>query len=169
MAQKAITIYTPSDATPHIYAEDDAQVHRGLIGGSGIMLADNKLACTEIDSNTVALASGVYSNQGYLLVVQGGTSQTLSVDSGIAGTYRKDLVCAHFVRGGGATADQHYFEVVKGTPASSVSAAADPTLTQQDLVTGGSVRQEALFRIVLSGTEITAIERVAPYIGNVYQ
>ena len=38
MGQKAITIYTPDSATPHIYAEDDAQIHRALIGSSGITL-----------------------------------------------------------------------------------------------------------------------------------
>lgn len=169
MGQKAITIYTPDTVPPHIYAEDDAQIHRALIGSSGITLADNQLACTVVNNNTVRLDSGLYSMQGYMIAVQSGTTQDLTVDSGSAGAYRHDLVVADFVRGGGATADAFIFTVVKGTNATSSSGATDPTLTQDNLITGGSHRQEALYRIVISGTEITDIERIAPYIGNVYQ
>lgn len=169
MGMKAITIYTPDTETPHIYAEDDAQIHRALIGSSGITLADNALACTVVNANTVRLASGLYSMQGYMLAVQAGTTQDLTVDSGSAGAYRHDLVVADFVRGGGATADEFKFMIVKGTNATSASAAVDPTLTQDNLITGGSHRQEALYRLNINGTEIASVEKIAPFIGNVYQ
>ena len=169
MAQKAITIYTPDSATPHIYAEDDAQIHRALIGSSGITLADNQLACTIVNDNKVRLASGLYSMQGYMLAVQSGTTQDLTVDSGSGGAYRHDLVVAEFIRGGGDTADTFEFKVIKGTNANSESGAADPTLTQNDLTTGGSQRQEALYRLIINGTELASVVRIAPYIGNVYQ
>lgn len=169
MGMKGITIYTPDTETPHIYAEDDAQIHRALIGSSGITLADNQLACTVINNNTVRLASGLYSMQGYMISVQAGTTQDLTIDSGSAGAYRHDLVVADFVRGGGAVADAFTFLVVKGTNATSASGATDPTLTQDNLITGGSHRQEALYRVVINGTEIAEIERVASFIGNVYQ
>lgn len=169
MAQKMITGYTPSTDSPHIYAEDDAQIYRAIFGQSGITEADNKLECTLIDNNTVQLASGAFVHQGYFVVVPGGFVEQLSVESGSQNVYRKDLVVAHFIRGGGATADQHYFEVVTGTPASSLSAAADPDLIQGNLASGGSENQEALYRVIISGLSITGIERVAPYVGSYYQ
>jgi len=169
MGMKGITIYTPDTEAPHIYAEDDAQIHRALIGSSGITLADNQLACTIVNDNTVRLASGLYSMQGYMISVQPGTTQDLTIDSGSAGAYRHDLIVADFVRGGGAVADAFTFMVIKGTNATSASGAADPTLTRDNLITGGSHRQEALFRVIISGTEISGVERIAPYIGNVYQ
>lgn len=169
MGQKAITIYTPTGTTPHIYAEDDAQVHRALIGGSGITLADNKLACTKVNNNKVRLASGVYSIQGYLIAVSGGTTADLNVDSGSSGAYRHDLVVADFTRGGSTVADTLVFTIVKGTNATSAAAAADPSLTQNDLTAGGSRRQEALYRLIINGTTLSSIERIAAYIGNVYQ
>lgn len=64
MAQKAITIYTPPDAAPHIYAEDDAQLYRAIFGRSGITEGDEMLACSLVDNNTVRLASGTFVNQG---------------------------------------------------------------------------------------------------------
>ena len=169
MGQKAITIYTPAADGAHIHAEDDAQLNRARFNGSGITLCDNALACTVVNNNTVRLASGQYSNQWYMIAVVGGTTADLTVDSGSAGEYRKDLIVADFIRGGGDTADTHVFTVIKGTPAASAASATDPTLTQEDLSTGGSHRQEALYRINISGTEITSIERVANYVGNVYQ
>ena len=169
MGQKAITIYTPASSSAHIYAEDDAQLHRALLGGSGITLADNLLACTIINDNTVRLASGQYSNQGYMIAVEGGTTADLTVQSGTAGAYRHDLVVASFVRGGGDTADTHVFTVVKGTDSATESGAVDPTLTQEDLTAGGTTRQEALYRLIINGTTLASVERVANYIGNVYQ
>ena len=169
MSQKAITIYTPSSAAPHIYAEDDAQVHRALINGSGISFADGMLACTIVNDNTVRLASGLYSMQGYLISVPNGTVEELSINSGTAGSYRHDLIVADFERGGGNTADTFTIHVIQGEVATSAGAADDPTLANDDLTIGGSHRQEALYRIVISGTTISEVVRVAPYIGNVYQ
>lgn len=169
MPQKAITIYTPTGAEPHIYAEDDAQMHRGLIGESGILICDGQLAATIVNNNSVRLASGMYSNQGYILCVRGGSSVDLPVDSGNAGTYRHDLIVAHFVRGGGDVSDSHVFEVVKGTEAALSADALDPTITQDNLITGGQERMEVLYRLIINGTEIASVVRVAPFVGNVYQ
>ena len=169
MGQKAITIYTPPASDAHIYAEDEAQLNRARFGGSGITQADNMLACTIINDNTVRLASGQYSMQGYMIAVTGGTTADLTVESGVAGAYRKDLVIAEFVRGGGDVADQFVFKVLKGTEAATESGAEDPQLTQQDLITGGGTRQEALYRLSINGTSLASVTRVANYIGNVYQ
>ena len=169
MGMKAITIYTPDTETPHIYAEDDAQIHRALIGSSGITLADNQLLCSVVNDNTIRLQSGLYSMQGYMLAVQSGTAQDFTIDSGSAGAYRHDLLIADFVRGGGNVADAFEFKILKGTNATSAGAAVDPSIVQDNLTVGGSHRQEILYRIVISGTEISGISRVAPYIGNVYQ
>ena len=104
-----------------------------------------------------------------MLAVQSGTTQDLTVDSGSAGAYRHDLVVADFTRGGGSSADVFEFKVIKGTNATSAAAAADPSITQDNLTTGGSHRQEILYRLIINGTSLSTITRVAPYIGNVYQ
>ena len=168
MAQKAITVYTPTTAAPHIYAEDDAQVYRAIFGKSGITEGDEMLACSIIDNNTVRLASGTYVNQGYLVCVPGGSYENLNVQSGTQNLFRKDLVVAEFTRGGGTSADTHVFKVIKGTAAASEAAAALPSLTKEDLSKGGSRRQEALFQININGLSIASITRIAPYVGSYY-
>lgn len=168
MAQKAITIYTPDSEDPHIYAEDDAQIHRAIFGGSGITDADERLDATIIDNNTVRLASGLYSNQGYLHVVPAGETLSLTIGSGTAGVYRRDLIISEFVRGGGDTADTLLFKVIAGTEASSLAEAQRPALTQNNIAAGGILRQEALYEVVISGTTISEVNRIADYVGSFY-
>lgn len=168
MAQKAITIYTPDTEDPHIYAEDDAQVHRAIFGGSGITDADDRLAATIVDNNTVRLAAGLYCNSGYLHVVPAGETLSLTIGSGTAGVYRRDLIVSEFVRGGGNTSDTLQFKVIQGTEASSLAEAQRPTLTQNDIAAGGATRQEALYEVVINGTTITEVNRIADYVGSFY-
>lgn len=168
MAQKAITIYTPDTEDPHIYAEDDAQVHRAIFGGSGITDADDRLAATIVDNNTVRLAAGLYCNSGYLHVVPAGETLSLTIGSGTAGVYRRDLIVSEFIRGGGNTSDTLQFRVIQGTEASSLAEAQRPTLTQNDIAAGGSTRQEALYEVVINGTTITEVNRIADYVGSFY-
>lgn len=168
MAQKAITIYTPESQEPHIFAEDDAQVYRAVFGGSGITEADEKLACTIVDNNTVMVASGLYSNQGYLLSIPGGESITLTIGSGTAGMYRRDLVISEFSRGGGDTPDAHVFKVLQGVEGAADDDSLRPALQQDDLRTGGSFRQESLYEVKISGITITSVIRMANYVGSYY-
>ena len=64
MGQKAITIYTPEGTAAHIAAEDDAFIHRCMLGAeSGILDA---LSCVKVDDNTVRLSGGGVSNCGYI-------------------------------------------------------------------------------------------------------
>lgn len=170
MAQKGITLYTATDAEPHISASDDAAIYRSVFGSnSGITDADNRLACTRVNDTTISVDTGVFSNQGYMLRVDAPIN--LSVDMGQAGYFRRDLVVAEYTIGGGLTSDTHVLKVIKGTQNASEAGATDPALTQDSLITGsaGNKRQEPLFRLRISGTSLGVdIERIAPYIGGFY-
>ena len=162
MSQKAITIYTPDGSTAHIAAEDDAFIHRVLLGGASGILGN--LACVRVDDNTVCLSGGGVSNRGYILWVPDGSTLELTVDSGTAGQNRVDVVAAEFVRGGGSTADVHQLKIIKGTPVSGTPSA--PSMTASSLLNAGNVNRVALFQIRLTGAEITAVTRVAPTLPN---
>lgn len=160
MAQKGIIKNTTA---AEISAENLAAVFHAIVGKSGIVKGFNDLACTKISDNSVQLASGVYSLKGFMLHVEAGTAITLPVDSGTAGQNRNDLLVAELVKNGGGTGiDTLHFKIVKGTSTSGT--AVDPTLTQQDVNATGTTRQEALYRIKLSGVTLGPIERVAEII-----
>ena len=157
MSEKAITIYTPSSAEPHITADDDAFIYDSLCGKTSCILGS--LVCTKTDDNTVTLSGGGVSNQGYVLRIPGGETHDLTILSGSAGVQRHDLVVAEFTKGGGDTADTHTFKVITGTASTTPS---DPDITTASILNTGDVNQLALFRVILDGIEISAIEQVAP-------
>ena len=162
MAQKGIIKNTK---TADISASNLAAIFHGIFGKSGIVKAFNNLACTKLTDNSVQLGSGVYSLKGFMLHVEPGTAVTLNVDSGTAGQNRNDLVVAELIKNGGGTGvDTLQFKVVKGTSTSGTP--VDPTLTQQDVNATGTTRQEALYRIKLTGVTINVIETVTTLIDN---
>ena len=170
MGQKGVTLYTKTADAAHITAGDDAAIYRAILGStSGITEADNLLACTRVNDTTVQINTGIFSNQGFLLRVD--AAFNLTVEIGVDGFYRQDLVCAEYTIGGGATSDVHVLKVIKGTQNAVEGSAVDPTLHQDSLITGtaGDKRQEALFRLKLNGTTLSGtITRVADYIGSYY-
>lgn len=155
MAQKAVTIYTPTGSTPHITAEDDAFIHDALLGSNSGSFGN--LVCTRVDDNTVRLSGGGVSNRGYILYVPAGDTCDLTIATGTQGMSRHDIIASRFVRGGGTVADTHEFVAVQGEASSAPS---DPTLTHSTLVSSGDVNEVALFRVIITGTAITAIERL---------
>ena len=162
MAQKGIIKNTTA---AEISAENLAAVFHAIVGKSGIVKGFNDLACTKISDNSVQLASGVYSLKGFMLHVEAGTAIALPVDNGTAGQNRNDLLVAELVKNGGGTGiDTLQFKVVKGTSTSGTP--VDPTLTRRDVNATGTTRQEALYRIKLTGVTINVIEMVTTLIDN---
>lgn len=170
MAQKGITRYTKTTDAPHITAGDDAAIYRAVFGStSGITEADNQLACARVNDTTVSIATGVFSNQGFMLRVDAPIQLTTEI--GQVGFFRKDLVVAEYVVGGGTTSDTHVLKIIKGEQNASEAGATDPVLEQDDLRNGlaGDKRQEPLYRLTISGTTMSAtITRIAPLVGSYY-
>lgn len=170
MAQKGLTLYTKAADPAHITAGDDAAIYRALLGSaSGITEADNQLACARVNDTTVSINTGVFSNQGFMLRVD--ASVNLTVEIGVNGQYRKDLVVAEYTIGGGATSDVHVLKVIKGTQNTVEGSAVVPALEQDSLITGtaGDKRQEPLYMLALSGTTLSGtITRIAEYVGSYY-
>lgn len=152
MGQRAITIYTPSMAAPHITADDDAFTYASLAGLQSGILGD--LTCVKVDNNTVRLSGGGAMNRGHILRIPTGENLDLTVATGSAGATRYDSVVAEFVKGGGDTADSYQIKVVQGTT-------SPPALTQSTLTATGNVNQVELYRIYISGTTLSTITQIA--------
>lgn len=163
MAQKG---YIKNSVTADLGAPELAAIFKGLLPTNGIINLWDDLACARINDNLVRLSPGVYNLSGYLLGVMQGTTADLAVDSGTAGYNRIDLVVAEFVRnGGGAGVDTLQFKIVKGT--STTGTPADPTLTADDVnIEANTTRQEALYRLTITGTTLAAPELMASVVKN---
>lgn len=152
MAQKG---YIKNSVTADLGAPELAAIFKSIMPANGIINIFDDLECARINDNLVRLSPGVYNLSGYLLGVSQGTTADLAVDSGTAGYNRIDLLVAEFVRnGGGYGVDTLQFKIVKGT--STTGSPVDPTLTQQDINGTGVTRQEALYRLTITGTTLAA-------------
>lgn len=155
-----------NSVTADISAEQFASLFESIFGKNGICNVYERLQCVKIDNNTVRLSSGVYNLSGYMVMVENGTNEDFVIDSGTAGLKRNDLLVAEFVRNGlGSGVDVLTFKIVKGT--SVVGAASDPALIAQDISAEGTTRQEALYRIMIDGTNITSVVPVAQSIEGI--
>lgn len=112
MGQKAITIYTPSSAAPHISAEDDAFIYHSLLGNkSGILGA---LTCTKTAANAVRLSGGGVAYNGRILWIPTGQTLDLSIIDGSV-----NRVVAEFTAGGGDVADNYEIKVTQNAVANN--------------------------------------------------
>ena len=157
MGQRAITIYTPENADPHITADDDAFIYRMIFGTDNGVLGS--LVCVKVDDNTVRLSGGGAMNRGHILRIPDGETLELTVENGLAGTKRCDSVIIEFIKGGGNTADICHLCMATGVPTSGTP--QPPTLSTSDLRNQGDVNQVELFRLTLDGTTLTDVAQTA--------
>ena len=156
MAVKGITIDTTSAASPHIYAYDQALINNAIIGGDAVHEMFDNLLATKVSNNIVTIAPGAFSIQGHFGNVVYGTTEPMTIENGTAGQKRNDLICAKFKRTNDT--DVISLAVVKGT--NDPSTPVDPTITQQDLLTGGTERLFPLWRVSLDGINITTLTQL---------
>lgn len=156
MAVKGITIDTTSAASPHIYAYDQALINNAIIGGDAVHEMFDNLLATKVSNNIVTIYPGTFSIQGHFGNVVYGTTEPMTIENGTAGQKRNDLICAKFKR----TIDTDVISlvVVKGT--NDPSTPVDPTITQQDLLAGGTERLFPLWRVSLDGIDITTLTQL---------
>lgn len=125
--QKALTIYTPSSAEPHITAEDDAFIFNSIFNGeSGIL---GSLSCVKIDTSTVRLSNGGVIYNGRILWIPTGQTLDLNIIDGMT-----NHIVAEFTAGGGDIADNYEIKATQTTIANNqielFRVAANGTITQ---------------------------------------
>ena len=156
MAVKGITIDTTSAASPHIYAYDQALINNALTGGDAVHEMFDNLLATKVSNNIVTISPGVFSIQGHFANVVYGTTEPMTIENGTAGQKRNDLICAKFKRT--VDTDEISLVVVKGS--NHATTPVDPTIVQQNLLTGGTERLVALWRVSLDGINIATLTQL---------
>lgn len=110
-----------------------------------------------LGSGSVRVYGGTYVAQGNLIEINPSSYVDLSFGSGLAGTYRNDLICGRVARDSGGN-ETVSIVLIPGT--ASVSEAADPAYNTGDLnVSGAVIRDTPLFRLKMNGVTAT-LERV---------
>lgn len=152
-------LVTGHAGTAHVSAADMACMLRCMYGSNdGVYDVDGKLACTVVGSNTVEVATGAMSTQGYFSRVD--IAEQLTIDSGSPGYKRNDLVVARYELGEG-NVQSMTLAVVKGTPTTQATA-TDPDITEGSIDGGDVLAEFAIWRIPIDGTSVGTPVRVLP-------
>ena len=157
-AMKIVTGYT---GVPHITSQQDRDVNSGAYGeGSYILPVGNQFAATISSATRVTLASGAFSLQGCVGVLEYGSTQFMDIESGTVGENRNDLIVVRYKRD--QNAESLELAVITGTP--STGTAADPSYTSGIIAAGDNVVEFPLYRVKIEGVAIVAVERIASVI-----
>ena len=154
---KAITVNTSPEVEPHIYAEDDAAIFQTIFGKDGVSTIGQQCEATVISNNKVRVADGVICVGGHFGRIPYGEYVDCEIQNGKTGVNRNDIIVAKFETTGTGGIDTFACEVIQGTAG---SAAADPEITENDLYSGGTVREFPLYRVKLEGLSIVSVDKL---------
>ena len=134
----------------HVRAEQLRRLIAGMAGeGTYVLGTQNALAATMVTANQVRIDTGdVVASGGAYATVE--TPETLTVESGVTGQKRSDLVVARYEKDASTNVESMELAVVKGTPV-SYGDPTDPELSEGSIMDGDSPVEVPLWRIPIDG------------------
>lgn len=147
----ATEIVTAKAGTNHVDSEDIGALYAGGFGkGRYALDLGNGLKCSMRNANTLVIDTGGIMFDGRFVRVK--TVESLTVTNGTQGQYRKDLAVLTYKRdASNNNIESVSWSVLRGTPASSESAAKAPTLTEGSILDGDATASVAVAEVDLAG------------------
>lgn len=158
------TLITGKGGTPHITSGDMGAMQAGVISNGSYLLqgADGKFpAVTMQDANHALIPVLNLVVEGrYARVTE---AETATIESGVSGRNRNDLVCLKYTRNG-QNIETAAIAVLKGTP--NTGTAADPTVPSGSIHSASGTVWIPIARIPISGitpgTPVMLIKQLPP-------
>lgn len=146
----AVSLVTGHAGSEHITSSDVGRLLLGTVGPDTYVLGDLPTV-TMRDANTLVMSKCDLMVRGRHVAVSGDT--TVAVESGAPGTWRHDLVCVRYSVE--SSVESATLALVTGTPATSASAAADPSVAGGAIGDGTAV-DVPVARVTLDGLRPSA-------------
>lgn len=158
------TLITGKGGTPHITSGDMGAMQAGIIGNGSYLLqgSDGTFPTVTMQDANHALIPVLN------LVVEGRyarvtEAETATIESGVSGRNRNDLVCLKYTRNG-QNIETAAIAVLKGTP--NTGTAADPTVPSGSIHSASGTAWIPIARIPISGitpgTPVMLIKQLPP-------
>lgn len=140
----------------HVTAENDRGIHAGILGAGRYVLPVGKQFKAEyIGGNTVRIYDGKLVDNGAAAGIPAGEYIDLVISNASQGMNRNDLIVFQYSQDDSTLIETGSFVVVRGTETSG--AAVDPTLRQEDLLSGrATFDQMPLWRVPVSTGTISS-------------
>lgn len=161
-------IMTGKTGTPHVTSQQFRQLVEGTVGqGSYILTSGENLEPELSSNNLLKIRSGMMSHHGNLSVVDIGTYDEVTIQSGTQGMKRIDLVVNRYTKNEETGLEDNEWVVIMGTPVATDPVA--PAYTEGNLQEGDLVDDCPVYEVHLDGinvTEVVKLLTVAPNISD---
>ncbi|MGF0148069.1 hypothetical protein ACQRDF_11795 [Lachnospiraceae bacterium SGI.054] len=157
MGFKPLTINTSPENEAHILAEDDAALYAGMLAQDSVLNLGNKLKATVVSNNKVRISDGIVLVGGHAGRIIKGDYEDMTINNGVSGQKRNDIIAARFIAGVSGGADSYKLVVIQGTPGTT---AKDPTFAKGDLYNGDKQRDYPLWRVKIENLSIVKVEQM---------
>lgn len=151
-----MNIITGRTGTPHVTAQQDRDIHAGILGdGMYVLPVGEQFAAEQQSSNVIRIKDGTLMLQGCAASIEAGEFEDVTIENGSQGMGRIDLITAHYHLDTSTGYESVELRVIKGTPAASSP--------QQPSYDSGIIRDGAqdvdmpLYAVTLNGVTITDI------------
>lgn len=157
MGFKPLTINTSPESEAHILAEDDAALYAGMLAQDSVLNLGSKLKATVVSNNKVRISDGIVLVGGHAGRIIKGDYEDMTINNGVSGQKRNDIIAARFIAGASGGADSYKLVVIQGTPGYTAS---DPTYAKGDLYNGDKQRDYPLWRVKIENLSIVKVEQM---------
>lgn len=145
---------------PHVTAENDRGLNAAMFGvGRVVLPVGERFKAEYIGNNTVRMYDGKLCDNGAAAGIPAGEYVDLLISVAGQGMKRNDLIVFQYSQDVSTLIETGRFVVIQGEETSG--SPADPTLEQEDLLSGNATfDQMALWRVSVNGTTISAPEQL---------
>ena len=158
-----MNIITGYRGEPHVTSQQERDTNIGIFGdGTYIVNLGSKMAASIISANEIQIADGMVIAEGCSAVVDKGTSESLTIESGSQGMLRIDLIVARYTKNAGTGVEDMQLAVVTGTPASSSPAV--PSYNSGSIANGDVLVDFPLYRVDIDRITIQSVTRLVDYV-----
>lgn len=142
---------------PHVTEVQLGLAHQATFGPDDYVLEGGRESEAQVlTNNSIRIFDAVYCIQGRRDVIPASGYTDVTIANGTQGMNRNDIIVRRYKKNESSEIESTEYAVIKGTP--NAGAAVDPEVTTGDIRSGATLHEMALYRVKITGLNITAVE-----------
>lgn len=143
--------------SPHITEAQLGLAHQATFGPDDYVLEGGRESEAQVlTNNSIRIFDAVYCIQGRRDVIPASGYTDVTIANGTQGMNRNDIIVRRYKKNESSEIESTEYAVIKGTP--NAGTAVDPEVTTGDIRSGATLHEMALYRVKITGLNITAVE-----------
>lgn len=142
---------------PHITEAQLGLANQSTFGSDDYVLEGGRESEAQVlTNNSIRIFDAVYCIQGRRDVIPASGYTDVTIANGTQGMNRNDIIVRRYKKDESSEIESTEYAVIKGTP--NAGTAVDPEVTTGDIRSGATLHEMALYRVKITGLNITAVE-----------